>query len=380
MPFAIADFVGDQIEVDLAREIIFQGADEAVLLAGVLAQGVTPAVNTEVKWMGQGAQGYRTQINNGGSAYDGNTTTVVVDSTANFRAGDILIAEATGEVIRVASITDGTTMVIVRGVGSTSGAAGSVANDAWLRSIGAAYGEGTDRATPRKQAPVEYSNLTQIFKEGVEITGTAQAVSTRTEDEQARQRMLAMRRITDQITRSMLFGRKSSDLTDADGKPVRTMDGLYSAITTNVLDPDGPITEDWLWEAIEPVFSVGSPRKMLYAGSVVVRQMNSLFKGRISIAQGSTAVGMSVAVIMTPFGELQMVHDRALNGPYARDGLILDMEQLSWRPLGDRDLQLYTDVQNPGSDTDAEEYRAEGTLSYGSELYHARINDAEDPA
>ena len=77
MPFAIADFLGDQIETDLAREIIYQGADEAVLLAGILAQGVRPAVNVEVKWMGQGAQGYRTQINNGGAAYDGSTTTVV---------------------------------------------------------------------------------------------------------------------------------------------------------------------------------------------------------------------------------------------------------------------------------------------------------------
>ena len=64
--------------------------------------GVRPAVNVEVKWMGQGAQGYRTQINNGGAAYDGSTTPVVVDSTANFRAGDILIAEATGNARRAA--------------------------------------------------------------------------------------------------------------------------------------------------------------------------------------------------------------------------------------------------------------------------------------
>jgi hypothetical protein len=378
MPFAIEDFVGDQIEHDLAREIVFQGADEAVLLAGVLAQGVRPAVNTEVKWMGQGAQGYRTQINNGGSAYTGATTTIVVDSTANFRPGDILIAEATGEVVRVASITNGTTMVIVRGVGSTSGAAGSVADDAFLRSIGAAFGEGTDRATPRKQAPVEYANLTQIFKEGVEITGTAQAVSTRTEDEQARQRMLGMRRVVDQIVRSFYFGRKSSDLTDANGKPIRTMDGLYSAITTNVMDPSGALTEDWLWEALEPVFAVGSPRKMLYSGSVVVRQINSIFKDRVRITQGTTAVGMNVSVVLTPFGELQMVHDRALNGPYARDAVILDMENIAWRPLGDRDLELKADVQNPGSDTAAEEWLAEGTLEYGSEMFHGRIENVQD--
>ena len=171
-----------------------------------------------------------------------------------------------------------------------------------------------------------------------------------------------------------------NDLTDANGKPIRTMDGLYSAITTNVLDPSGAITEDWLWEAIEPVFAVGSPRKMLYAGSVVVRQMNSLFKDRIRITQGQTAVGMSVGVIMTPFGELQMVHDRALNGTYARDGLILDMEQLAWRPLPESDLQLKTDVQTPGSDTEAEEYLAEGTLEYGSEMFHGRINNVQDAA
>ena len=64
----------------------------------------------------------------------------------------------------------------------------------------------------------------------------------------------------------------------------------------------------------------------------------------------------------------------------APDGLILDMEQLAWRPLPESDLQLKTDVQTPGSDTEAEEYLAEGTLEYGSEMFHGRVNNVQDAA
>lgn len=373
--FTTGLFQTNQIDADVMREIIFAGADEGPFIAAIMAQGVERAISTEIEWADQAAAAYRTQINNAPDDYDAATTTIVVDSTANFRANDLAIAEATGEVIRVVSITNGTTMVIERGVGATTAAVGSVADDAYIRQIGSAHGEGSDRAAPTHQTSTRRTNYCQIFKEGIELTGTALAVQTNTEDEQARQRMLAMRRFTEKLSRTAYFGVKSNNMTDANGRTIRTMDGVYQAIQSNVYDPSGTLTEAKLWDAVEPIFASGSPLKIMFAGAIVVKQVNTMFKDQIRNVQGETAFGMNARRIITPFGDLDMVFDRALNGPYSGDAVVVDPEDVKIKEL--RPIEVKTDVQSNGADTEAEEIIGELSLAYGVESHHGRIENVQ---
>lgn len=371
--FTTGLFQTNQIDADVTREIIFAGGDEAPFIAFAMAQGVQRATSTEIEWADQAPAAYRIQINNAPDDYDAATTTIVVDSTSNFRANDLAIAEATGEVIRVVSITNSTTMVIERGVGATTAAVGSVADDAYLRQIGSAHGEGSDRAAPTHQTSTRRTNYCQIFKEGIELTGTALAVQTKTEDERPRQRMLAMRRFMEKLSRTAYFGVKSNNMTDANGRVIRTMDGVYQAIQSNVYDPSGVLTEAKLWEAVEPVFASGSPLKMMLAGSIVVKQVNTIFGDRIRNVSGDTAFGINARRIITPFGELDMVFDRALNGPYSGDAIIADPEDIRVKEL--RPIEVKPDVQSNGADTEAEEIIGELSLAYGAESHHGRIEN-----
>lgn len=103
-------------------------------------------------------------ISNGGAAYTSSTTTVVTTGTANIIVGDLLRSNATGEIVRVSSVVDTTTITIVRAFGQVAANASSVADGEVLYKVGNAFEQGSAAPASKLMNPARVVNLTQIFR------------------------------------------------------------------------------------------------------------------------------------------------------------------------------------------------------------------------
>lgn len=351
--------------------------------AGIAAPISQPIPNAEHKWYTTGLGSRRIQINNGGTAYNASTTVLVVDSTAIFQPNQVVLAEASGEKMMIMSVDSGTQITVKRAYGSTAAAIGSVANDAWLRVLGIAAGEGGDWVDSRSTAKVEVKNFCQIFQEAVEITGTMLRSGTLTEPEQAFQRMMAFRRFVENMERSLLFGEKTHDKTDASGKIARTMGGLYEFINTNVANIGGAMTLAAFENGLRPAFDSAPGVKTVYAGSTFMGAIRDLYKDQVRYAAPVQRVGFRVLEIQTMFGVAQLVYHAGLSGPYAGHAVVVDHSQTSLKHLegttgtvGEHPtfgrVQLWRPNRGDGDRT-KELFFAEVTGEYGDETAHARF-------
>lgn len=350
---------------------------------GVAIPMSTPTANVEVKWFTTDLGTRRMQINNGGAAYDASTTTLVVDSSAPFQPNQLVLCEATGEKIMVLTVPSGTSITVKRGYGSTAAHANSVANDAWLRVLGIAAGEGGDWIDSRETAKVQANNYCQIVEEAVELSGTMLRSGTLTEQEQAFQREMAFRRFAENLERLLLFGEKTFDKTDAAGKIARTMGGYYEAINTNVSNIGGGMSLAAFENGLRPAFESNPGIKTIYAGATFVGAIRDLYKDRVRWVAPVQRVGFRVREIETSFGLAQLVYHAGLSGPYAGHAVVLDHSQTGLRHLeggtatGEHPptgrIQLHQPNRGDG-DATKELWFAELTHQWGDETAHCRFS------
>jgi hypothetical protein len=137
---------------------------------------VSPAFNTRHVWWDDARLIRGSTI---GTQYAfGTPTAMILASTSGLRTGSVL--EVANRIYRVASVTNGTTLVVAYIGGSANDAnhtVGSVVNF-----VGNTAKEGEDYADTDYNFEVERFNLTQIFTDYVKITGTDRAVRREVND------------------------------------------------------------------------------------------------------------------------------------------------------------------------------------------------------
>lgn len=383
-PITTTNFEGKPSPDVLGAVIRNEYHDEIPIMAMILAAGRTrPAINQKPEWYTTSPSGRRTQINNGGSAYNAATTALVVDDASLFRAGELVFCEATGEIIYVSAVNTGSnTLTVTRGVGTTAAIA-SVADDAFLMSIGNAHGEGAGAPDSSAAGKVMAYNTLQTFRRSVEITGRQLRSKTLTESERPFQRVEQFKEITRDMYRAMLFGARSENVTDAAGRKVTTMGGLRSMVTTNITNVGGTLSKDELKAICKTNFATGSSEKVLAGGADLIGAITDLYDGTTRITNTTVAdTGLKIQSVQTAFGRLKLVLDRTFTGALAGDGLILDMDELWWRESvpaegkpGDQGgkLHLRADTHDKDEDAIRDEYFAEGTVEFGAEQKHGQI-------
>jgi hypothetical protein len=115
------------------------------------------------------------------------TTFDIVSGGLMLKPGDALRVDSSGEVVVVATIVSDTSITVTRAVGPGGTAAGTAAaitaaTNPNLLYIGSAYREGAPRSVGTSFGPTQFSNVTQIFRDPVEITRTADQTNYRTGD------------------------------------------------------------------------------------------------------------------------------------------------------------------------------------------------------
>ncbi|MBL0920743.1 MAG: DUF5309 family protein [Phycisphaerales bacterium] len=359
---------------EIANAVLFrQAANYCPIYALLQARGLARmTVAEKFEWYTSEHLARSTAINNGGAAYDANTTSIVVDDGSVFFDDSLILFEATGEVGLVTDVS-GNTLTVVRGIGAVVAShANSVANDAPVRCLGSAAGEAAPSPVGREVDLDGQWNYVQTFREAVELSGRKTRVKTDTQDERPRQRMAAFQRQIASIEHAIIFGARGA-VAGAEGRRVTTTGGIRQTALSNRVTGAGAISRDDFNDLVRPIFEAYPGDKVAFCGSVAVNALNALWHNAITVVPTTTLVGLDVRRILTPYGAVDLIHHHLLKGAYAGDILALDPSQIAWRFTDGGQLQILPDTQAQGDDAKRDEVFAEGGFEAGDEVAHAVI-------
>jgi hypothetical protein len=291
-------------------------------------------------------------------------TDIVVADVTPFRVGSVI--KIVDELLYVSAINTGTkTLTVTRGYAATTNAA--IASGAKVEFLFDEGTEGADARAARYKARVRKSNLTQIFTDSVEISGTAQAVAQYGIDnlyeyeKQKKQLELAL-----QLEKALING------VSYESGQVRQMKGIRQFITTNVTNVAGALTIDKINTLAQNVydaggFASGGAYKIMVAAKQKIA-LSATDVNKIQLTRGENARGQVVDLIVTDFGQFEIV----LNQNLASDELFLvDSNRVSVHPLTTREFS-HTYLGTKGDYT-VGQIVGEYTLKLEQEKAHGRL-------
>lgn len=298
------------------------------------------------------------------AAATNSATSLVVESVEAFRDG--AVAQIDEEMVLVQSVDSGAkTLTVVRGyAGSTAKAVSSGAEIEVLFVEGI---EGNDARSARFKQRQKVENVTQIFDDSVEVSGTAQTVgqygiSDLYNYEKAKKQLeLAL-----QLEKAVINGLKY------DNGNVRQMRGIRNFIQTNVTNAAGAITIDLLNDISQTVYTNGGfASGGQYAFIVPAKQkrkISDLQNDKLRIVQSENSRGQVVEKIQNDFGMFPVI----MNDNLKQDELLfIDTNRVKLRPLGDRGF--HHTLLGATGDATRGQVVGEYTLEFRQEKAHARI-------
>ncbi|MBU1109707.1 MAG: DUF5309 domain-containing protein [Candidatus Riflebacteria bacterium] len=308
------------------------------------------------------------------AAYAAGDTDIVVDESDYFTAGDVLHVVSTGEQLLVTVVTTGTdTLTVTRSYGTIAAAA--IASGASIVLLGNCFEEGSAATTPKAFATGEAYNYTQIFKDAVDITRTAEQTQHYGSVNDLKKRR---RDVWDQFiqarARQYWFGQRNIDVTGTN--PKRITGGVNEFLTGGNLQAcAGSLTYTKFMDFSEMVYAYGGDEKTLFVDSVLLKAIQNevLSKTQYQI-EGQKQFGLKIMKLVTPFGDMGIVHDRTLG--YFRSGNnglgfalelgLIDemvMQPDSWE----------ANVQVPGVDGKKDQVLGEAGIKIRLPLRHGKI-------
>jgi hypothetical protein len=321
------------------------------------------------------------------SAADGTATTLNFDDNAAspgavwqiLEKGMILLNDRTREHVKItATPTSGAVSVQRKAADSANG--GSISqsivsvndNDSWtIVTLGKE--EGADPVRAAYENPSTLTNYIQTFNSTVELTNAFKNSVLRTDIEGplTDRRIQALEKISRDIEFAYFLGPRKKEAGSTAGYQYFT-GGIYPAIieaglsSTNLLNglADNGGTNCKLstfntW--LQNVLGFGSDVKLAFCGPTAYASL-STFANTASngyrIMQSENVFGMNIQTIMTPFGELSLTQH-----PLFREAIglqkwmfVLDLPMLVQKNF--EKLFLEPNIQNNGSDSYKEQYRA----------------------
>jgi len=334
-----------------------------------------PATDTVVNWFEEQHLSGRTLVN--GAVASTVTTSVTVDDGSIYVPGVILMSELTGEYFYVTAVA-GNVLTVVRGfAGST---AVNIADDTPLQKIANAQEEGSSAPVAMVNLGYPVFNYVQLFRNTWSVTGTAQAVEYYTGPRVAKNKRDAMLFHSEDIERALWFGRRSVGIKN--GQPFRTMNGIDSFVTTNVVPAGGSTTYDDMDDFLRDVFSKnikGLPNERIaFCGNQALSVINGIARlnGHLDITVGQTDFGLNVHRWISPYGNISlMTHPLFVESPlWTKDVRVLHPGAMTTRWLRRTHEDDYDkDGSRAGVDADYGVITSELSMEYAVEATAGRF-------
>ncbi len=248
---------------------------------------------------------------------------------------------------------------------------------------GNAQAEGANRPDAIVYKPVENDNYTQIFRNALDITRTAENEELRTGAAYQEDKRDALELHGIEMEKGFIWGVKALRV-GSNGKPKRMTQGLISSIKANCpdnvkdfrfdTDYSGKTWQesgkDWLDTKLELIFRYGDKSKMAFVGSITMKAISDLAQlyGTINLTPGQTSFGLQVTVWFHSAGKL-ILHQHPLFQDEAADRasmIVFEPRNLVYRFVDD--TKFIPNTTNGGGDLGidgrAEEYLTEAGLQY----------------
>lgn len=259
-------------------------------------------------------------------------TAIAVASVEPFRAGDV--AKVGEELVKITAINSGSkTLTVTRGYAGTTAAAvttGAVIEFQFTESV-----EGRDAIEARFKQRARKSNITQIFTDTVEITGTAAAVSNYgISDIYGNEQAKKLIELALQLEKAVINGIKYEN------GAIRQMGGLRSLVQTNVKDAAGAaLTLTMVNDSLQSIYEKGGfasgGQYEIIVPAKQKRVVSSFGDDKIRIDQADNRRGAVVSRLTTDFGEFPV----SINDNLAASELfIVDKNRAMIHPLSGREF------------------------------------------
>ncbi|MBE7149904.1 hypothetical protein FUT12_20510 [Bacillus mycoides] len=288
-----------------------------------------PVTNVEHVWFEDEMFEQETKLN---AALDASATEIKVANVEAFRFGAVI--RVGDELILVTKVDAGAKkLTVVRGYAETEAEAHEVEETVEFMFVEGH--EGADARDARYKPRKRISNLTQIFDETVELTGTAQAIAQYGVDnafeyeKQKKQLELAL-----QLEKAVINGIRY------ERGNTRMMRGVRSFIQTNVIKAEGAeIADEHLTEAFRLVFeksgsTVGGNYKII-VGAAQKLAISKFDNALVRLDRQDNGRGNVVDHYVSDFGAAEIVLNNNLP---AGEVLIVDTNRISIRPLQTREF------------------------------------------
>lgn len=357
----------DQLAIDLSDRISMLEPDVQVLTVFSRAAGKNKTVATKFSWIEDSHKARFGATTAGKLSTD---TTIAVSNGDDFAAHDQVLITRTGEQMRVDSVS-GNNLTVTRGIGSTAAA---INNGDELYIIGSSQPENDTSKPARSKNPVKTTNYTQIFRTPFELSDSLRASGFQVQPaDWPHQAKKAGGEHVKDIELSLLLGRKSA-ATPSSAED-RTTGGVLSFISTNQSDAGGELTEAEFNAFMLQQGRYSSVSKLAMASGVGVSALNKFPASKQQTRNDEKTYGMTVMHYTSPFGSLNLVYHRLLEGTkYGGVIVVVDMDEVKYRYLGNdeisRDTKVLPNRQPNDQDGRKDEYLTECGLQFGQEKKH----------
>lgn len=399
-----ANFVTDQRPKNWREGILLlnpNGSTPLVGLTSVMKKKETD--DPEYSWWEKSLSSRRLQMVSSATAITTGNTNWTLEASQDalqLKEGDLLYVEQTGEIVRVAADpTSATALTVVRGWGGTSSTAvdtTAAGKNPFLLVIGSVYEESSAAPTGISFDPVKKYNYTQIFRNTLEMSRTAQATRLRTGDavKEAKRECLEYHGID--MERAFWLGVRAE--TTVNQKPARTTGGVKYLLDnynggSNVKDANADygsgVTMSGLEEYMYNIFKYGSQEKMAFCGNRSLLTIQQIVRKNTSmqIQSGIKEYGMDVSKLTSPFGTLVLknhpLFNQVVGGTTAATAyygmeswmFVLDFENVKYVPLKGGDTTYQPVLQSNGIDGLQSGYITEAGLEISHAATHYLIKN-----
>lgn len=258
-------------------------------------------------------------------------TEIEVEDAEAFRK--LQVVRAGDELILIVAV-EGTKLTVVRGYAATTAAA--LTKGAVLEVMFVEGSEGADARDSRYKPRKRVSNITQIFDESVELTGTAMAVAQfGVDNEYEKEKQKKQLELALQLEKATINGIRY----EAGNK--RMMRGIRSFIETNVQNVAGKeaVADKHLIQAFRDIFEKGGMNTggnfKIIVGATQKIAISQFANAQIRLDRLDNGRGQVVDHYVSDFGAAEIV----LNNNLRPDEiLIVDANRISIRPLTTREF------------------------------------------
>lgn len=373
------DWATDERPKNFREMILWRNPNGSAPLTALMARMKSESVDDpEFNWWEEELNPIRVTMDATGASAT-STAFGLVSGGLDLVKGDILLVEKSAEaatydneLVFVTTVTNDTSITVVRGAANTTAAATGVSAN--LTKVGNIFEEGSTSPDASNRNPTKLTNYCQIFKTAYDMTVTASMTRTRTGDPLKNDKKRKMFDHSVALEFAWMFGVPYEDTSGT--KPMRFTGGLRNFVTTNNTVFTTSPTEDTFLDATYKVFdydagSAGNER-IVFAGNNFLNNLNKLARNssstRINFDGSIKAYGMQLQRWILPQGTLYVRTHPLLNvhAFYHSSAFIIDPSAIIYRYL--RDTKPQENIQA----NDADEIKGQWLTEAGVEIRHEK--------